>query len=190
MLSCKFCKKVCKNENSHRNHERLCKLNPNKQTIKIEEARLKANKKHNCQHCDKLVAFSNLKKHERTCKNNPKVIEERGKICPVCENIFVSESVTCSYSCSNVYFSHLRNKPENYVNYRTICFKHHKKECVVCGENKIVSVHHMNENHKDDSPENLIPLCPTHHQYVHSRYKNEVLPKIEKYLKDKLLGLV
>lgn len=28
---CKFCGKECKNENSQRNHERLCKENPNKQ---------------------------------------------------------------------------------------------------------------------------------------------------------------
>lgn len=29
MLLCKFCSKECKNENSLRNHERLCKQNPN-----------------------------------------------------------------------------------------------------------------------------------------------------------------
>lgn len=29
-MKCKFCGKECKNENSLRNHERLCKLNPNK----------------------------------------------------------------------------------------------------------------------------------------------------------------
>lgn len=28
---CKFCGKLCKNVNSLRNHERLCKLNPNRQ---------------------------------------------------------------------------------------------------------------------------------------------------------------
>ena len=28
---CKFCEKVCKNANSLRNHERLCKQNPNRQ---------------------------------------------------------------------------------------------------------------------------------------------------------------
>lgn len=32
-MQCKFCKKDCKNDNSLRNHERLCKLNPNKQII-------------------------------------------------------------------------------------------------------------------------------------------------------------
>lgn len=29
MIECKFCKKICKNNNSLRNHERLCKQNPN-----------------------------------------------------------------------------------------------------------------------------------------------------------------
>jgi len=33
-MICKFCNKQCKNANSHRNHERLCKANPNKQDIK------------------------------------------------------------------------------------------------------------------------------------------------------------
>ena len=31
MLLCKFCNKQCKNDNSHRNHERLCALNPERQ---------------------------------------------------------------------------------------------------------------------------------------------------------------
>jgi hypothetical protein len=30
MLICKFCNKECKNNNSHRNHERLCKSNPDR----------------------------------------------------------------------------------------------------------------------------------------------------------------
>jgi hypothetical protein len=32
-MNCKFCDKKCKNDNSLRNHERLCKKNPNKQII-------------------------------------------------------------------------------------------------------------------------------------------------------------
>ena len=32
---CKFCNKLCKNANSQRNHSRLCKNNPNKQTTYI-----------------------------------------------------------------------------------------------------------------------------------------------------------
>jgi len=35
-ISCKFCLKELKNPNSHRNHERLCKQNPNKQITFLE----------------------------------------------------------------------------------------------------------------------------------------------------------
>lgn len=30
-MQCQYCNKICKNANSHRNHERLCMSNPNKQ---------------------------------------------------------------------------------------------------------------------------------------------------------------
>lgn len=33
MLTCKFCNKECKNNNSHRNHERLCPSNPDRNYI-------------------------------------------------------------------------------------------------------------------------------------------------------------
>ena len=32
-MKCNYCDKVCKNDNSLRNHERMCKLNPNKQVL-------------------------------------------------------------------------------------------------------------------------------------------------------------
>lgn len=68
--------------------------------------------------------------------------------------------------------------------YRVICFRHHKKECVVCGEDKIVAVHHYDENHDNNEPGNLVPLCPTHHQYVHSKYKSLVEKTIEEWVND------
>jgi len=117
------------------------------------------------------------------------------KKCPVCEQEFETivnhrnEKTTCSYSCSNTFFRSGENNPNwgNYGDnqerngYRRIGFNFHKKECVVCGENKIVAIHHFDENHNNNSPENLIPLCPTHHQYVHSKYKDEVIEKIINY---------
>jgi len=33
---------------------------------------------------------------------------------------------------------------------------------------KIVAVHHINHNHSDNRPENLVPLCPNHHEMLHS----------------------
>ena len=34
-LNCKYCNKICKNDNSLRNHERLCKQNPNRMVVSI-----------------------------------------------------------------------------------------------------------------------------------------------------------
>jgi|688.fasta_scaffold141169_4 hypothetical protein len=127
--------------------------------------------------------------------SRPFLYERIIKKCPICDGEFKTmkghkrEKVTCSHSCSNSFFRSGDSNPnwkgderiKFEKEYRRICFEHHKKECVVCGENKIVAVHHYDENHNNNLLDNLIPLCPTHHQYVHSRYKNEVLPIIEEY---------
>lgn len=126
-----------------------------------------------------------LKVHELSINKKISKYIEIEKICPVCELSFKTlkghprEKTTCSHSCSNTHFSNLRNK--NYTNYRTICFKHHKKVCCICGENRIVEVHHYDEDNKNNKPDNLIPLCPTHHQIVHSKYVNDVMDEINFY---------
>jgi hypothetical protein len=94
--------------------------------------------------------------------------------CPICSNIKKSlDNATCSYSCSNKLFRSGSDNA-NYLgnNYVTICFNYHKKECVVCKESNIVEVHHFDEDHTNNHPSNLIPLCSTHHRYWHSRYRN------------------
>lgn len=118
------------------------------------------------------------------------------KVCPVCQSEFQvleghpKQSSTCSYSCSNTLFrSGERNgmydtNAIHKTNYVAVCFKYHKKECVICGENRIVAVHHYNENHDDDRVENLVPLCPTHHQYWHSRYQHLIKERVDNYVKN------
>lgn len=41
MLLCKFCQKECKNGNSHRNHERLCRVNPDRQSTIFSDPEFK-----------------------------------------------------------------------------------------------------------------------------------------------------
>ena len=110
------------------------------------------------------------------------------KICPVCGVNFETrkgskdEKITCSYSCSNTHFRSGEKNPNwKDESYRTTCFLFHEKKCVVCGEEKIVTVHHFDENRNNNSPENLIPLCPTHHQYIHSKYKDEIFNIVLEY---------
>lgn len=138
-------------------------------------------KKIQCNFCKDDVGVTNIGKHEDTCYLNPKNIT----LCKECNNPikdYKNSKGTCSHSCSNRFFRKLRNKPENYTRYTAICFHYHEKRCVVCGEENIVAVHHYDENHNNDNPENLVPLCPTHHQYVHSRYKDLVISKIDDYV--------
>lgn len=187
-MNCYYCKKECKNDNSLRNHERLCRENPDRQQANIDKALAAATKKtESCDHCSKKFSKANITRHMDSCKKNPKNI----KICPVCKNEHAKTGTTCSYSCSNKFFRHGRKGGTQYKddddlieagNYRALCFRHHGKKCIVCKEEKIVTVHHINENHDDNRIENLVPLCPTHHQYIHSRYKDEVQPFIDEFL--------
>ena len=139
---------------------------------------------------DKLIAeykidINILKTNAKNSRTTYQLIE---KICPVCSVPFktrdghIRETYTCSHSCSNTYFRSGEDNPNwKQSSYRTTCFLYHKKQCIVCNEDKIVEVHHFDGNNKNNVPENLIPLCPTHHQYYHSRYRSIVDKKIIKY---------
>ncbi len=69
-----------------------------------------------------------------------------------------------------------------------MCFGYHEKKCIVCGEENIVAAHHVDEDHENNEPENLVPLCPTHYQYVHSQYRGEVQPIIDEYIRQRKLN--
>jgi len=134
-----------------------------------------------CSYCGSVKTEGYIKRHEDSCYLNPINL----RLCEVCDAPIKNfkTSATCGYSCSNTKFRSGPNHP-NWTEdrYQTTCFHYHEKKCVVCPENKIVTVHHLDEDHNNNSPENLIPLCPTHHQYVHSRYRNEVQPIIDSYI--------
>lgn len=135
-----------------------------------------------CLHCNNNFGISNIKKHESHCYLNP----ANTKLCNYCSNPiknYKSSKGTCSRSCANSFFKVGENNG-NFKGdtYQYKCFSNHRKECVVCGEDKIVAVHHYNENHFDDSIENLVPLCPTHHQYMHSRYAEEIKHIVDNYV--------
>lgn len=134
-----------------------------------------------CQYCNHVTNKANLKKHERGCYLNPVNLT----LCPVCIGPIKNfkTSTTCSYACSNKHFRvgpGNGNWKEDY--YRSTCFHYHEKKCVVCDEVNIVTVHHLDENHENNDPSNLIPLCPTHHQYWHSSFKHLVEEIVLNYI--------
>jgi len=113
------------------------------------------------------------------------------KTCPVCNKSFKTgqnapkEKTTCSHACSNTFFRTGENHPNWKEDaYRSTCFYYHKKECIICKEDKIVEVHHLDENRYNNKPSNLVPLCPTHHQYWHSKFKSEIETKVLEYIKN------
>jgi 5-methylcytosine-specific restriction endonuclease McrA len=74
-------------------------------------------------------------------------------------------------------------KLTDFINgFRYQSFRHHSRACVVCGEDRVLDVHHLNYEELDHSEENIVPLCPTHHRYIHSHWPEETLAKIADYL--------
>ena len=119
------------------------------------------------------------------------------KSCPIRGHEFETkkghkkEKTVCSRSCSNTYFRTGKDNP-NYkkdtdlngaASYRIICFRYHEKKCVCCDENLIVEVHHYDGNKNNNKPENLIPLCPTHHTYWHSKFRYKIRNNVDEYVK-------
>ncbi len=118
--------------------------------------------------------------HNFDTKKKYDVIE---KVCKCGKSFFTKngpkEQTFCSRLCSNSFVRRGSNRPEKMTHHISICFFHHKKECVVCKENNAVEVHHYDKNHDNNDVKNLIPLCPTHHAYMHSKM-------LEKLIKDKI----
>jgi hypothetical protein len=126
-------------------------------------------------------------------------IKKYDKVCQCCGNKFIFEgrlktkaydrAVFCSRSCANnrqaVWDSRISNGDSDgkWVRYRAIAFKYHGEQCVVCKFDKVVEVHHLDHNRSNNSKENLVPLCPNHHQMIHrSSYAEEVLKEVTDYI--------
>jgi len=135
-----------------------------------------------CSYCREEFSKIGIGRHEKSCYLNPFNIT----FCPVCDSPIKNyrRSKTCSNACSNRFSRRgiiLTNDP---TNYRTICFRHHIRKCVICGEERILAVHHHDKNKKNDDPTNLVPLCPTHHAYMHSKYIGLIEKKVNKYVEE------
>jgi len=133
-----------------------------------------------------LIEEANLDTGHFTELGVKKVRPKEYRKCKHCNSEFLVKSDNldkqcCSYSCSNK--SKLRGLAGVKTTYRSICFEHHQHKCCVCPETNVVAVHHMDGNHKNNTPSNLVPLCPTHHTYVHSKkLKHLVDGTIKDYL--------
>ncbi len=119
-------------------------------------------------------------------------IKSHTKTCDCCSKEFIWEgrqytksfekAKFCNRSCSNNRQSWWK---DNSTHYRTIALQHWKKECSICGFDKIVAIHHIDENKQNNDPNNLIPLCPNHHEMVHSKWRCEIQPIIDQKINER-----
>jgi len=176
MWTCKYCETEYSFERTtdKANHAKHCDARPDrdKQYKKISTA-LKAR-------TDEL--FGPLTEYDVECHNCGETctVEERPKQHPLKEKYF------CSKPCANSEGGKAKaaiHHTDDVAKYTTVCWRHHPKECVVCEEQNIVAVHHYNEDHDDNRPENLVPLCPTHHMYMHSNHKYLIEDQVAEYVK-------
>ena len=57
------------------------------------------------------------------------------------------------------------------------------KRCIICGFDKVVELHHLDKNHKNNNRENFIGLCPNHHKMLHNfKYSKNMKKEIKKRL--------
>lgn len=59
------------------------------------------------------------------------------------------------------------------------------KSCFLCGFDKAVDLHHLDRNHSNNNPKNLIGLCPNHHKMLHmDKYAKEMETAVQRKLKE------
>lgn len=155
------------------NHSRHCDKNPAKQASYQKSA-----EKTKQRIDEQLGKEKEFTVECSTCGNNHMVVE-REKQFPK------QDAYYCSRSCANSVGGKKKAEiyhPDDVAHYTTVAWRYHEKKCVVCGEDKVVAVHHYNENHDDNTPSNLVPLCPTHHVYIHSNHKELISDVVDEYV--------
>lgn len=83
----------------------------------------------------------------------------------------------CSRECGNLHKNQLREDSGEWENspsgYRKRAFKIYPHKCAVCGwseDERILEVHHIDENREHNNIENLCILCPTCHRKITLQY--------------------
>lgn len=105
--------------------------------------------------------------------------------CKRCKREMALHAKGLCAGCYNYLFHLDSNKAYNQRIANNVDLKTYRKvtqTCVVCGFDKIVDLHHIDGNKKNNTSKNLIGLCPNHHRMVHNY---NFRPEIWKALKEK-----
>lgn len=189
---CKYCGKICKNPNSLRNHERLCKKNPNHQEnpmkgiepwnkgltkennnilsyMSVNSPNRKEFVPYYCERCGKLVSkpFGANKFCSIKCANTHKIsTEQRKKI----------SNQIIKFWDKKGRKNQIKKVPKSILDLskRTISkiLKRANQGCMICGWNEATcDIHHIipKKQGGSNNNENLIVICPNCHRKVHNK---------------------
>lgn len=129
-----------------------------------------------CPRCQKFCSWFSGK----ICHNcyrreiwKPKLID-----CKRCHRQRPMQAKGYCNSCYNYVFHLQRTKDSNAVRSHNITIELYREitqECILCSFNKIVDLHHLDENHSNNNPNNMVGLCPNHHKMLHILEYRELL---------------
>lgn len=189
---CQYCGKTCKNPNSLRNHERLCKSNPNRQKpsmegvapwnkglnksnnpILLRMSETSPNKKEKpefipyyCERCKKLVdtPYGSNRFCSKQCANSHDIKDEQKRK--------ISKTLVATWDKKGRKRKNKIPKSILDLSKRTISkiLKRANQGCMLCEWNEATcDIHHIKPKKEggDNSNSNLIVLCPNCHRKVH-----------------------
>lgn len=109
--------------------------------------------------------------------------ERKKFVCKRCKRKIPLHAKGLCQGCYNFVFHLDKSKELNYRKDHDISaelYKEITKKCVICEFNKIVELHHLDGNKKNNARENLIGLCPNHHKMVHNfKFRKEIRELLE-----------
>ena len=121
-----------------------------------------------CYTCYKKLKYKPKIKTCRRCKRKL-AIHAKG-LCAGCYN------TTFHLDKSRAYNQRIRNN----IDLKT--FRKTTEKCAICEFSQIVDIHHIDLNKNNNTPGNLIGLCPNHHRMIHN---HNFRPEIFAILKQK-----
>ena len=116
------------------------------------------------------------------------------KICPRCKRLKVLHARGHCGGCYTYVFRLDEAKAYNYKKYHNISIELYRKitkQCLLCNFDKAVELHHVDDNHSNNSPENMVGLCPNHHKMIHLiKYRDFLKDVVEKLMTAERLKLL
>jgi len=102
--------------------------------------------------------------------------KRKKKICPRCKRLIALKGKGLCGGCYNIVYRLDYQKAKNQMKLYGLDYNSYKKlteKCIICGFDKFVALHHLDQNRNNNSETNLVGLCPNHHQMLHTLKNRE-----------------